>query len=151
GFHTEYSGFRWLIFFMAEYASMLAVSGIVAVMFWGGWNGPIPVCDLLGVSEGHWFRGVLGCLNFIAKTYFLIFVMMWIRWTLPRIRIDQVMKMCLKYLLPISCFLLLGAGVWPLVVPTQFGGRVGGWVAAGITLLVLGIGILSTPQSAAQG
>ncbi len=159
GFHTEYSGFRWLIFFMAEYASMLAVSGIVITMFWGAWNGPLPVTRWLGLwhttEAGKDVPGtlakIIGVLNFIAKGYFLVFVMMWVRWTLPRIRIDQVMKACLKYLLPISCFLLLGAAAWPLVVPTEWGGRVGGFAAAGLVLVIFGIGVRSTPRSAAQG
>jgi NADH-quinone oxidoreductase subunit H len=151
GFHTEYSGFRWLIFFMAEYASMLAVSGIAITMFWGAWNGPIPLCDLVGVPPGHWFRGLLGFLNFIVKGYFLVLVMMWVRWTLPRIRIDQVMKTCLKYLLPMSCFLLLGAAVWPVLVPTRFGGLIGGVAAALVALAIVAYGVATTPASAAQG
>jgi NADH-quinone oxidoreductase subunit H len=92
-----------------------------------------------------------GLLNFIVKGYFLIFVMMWIRWTLPRIRIDQVMQMCLKYLLPISCFLLLGSALWPLLVTTELGGKIGAAVAAGVTLLIIGVGIVTTPPSAAHG
>ncbi len=159
GFHTEYSGFRWLIFFMAEYASMLAVAWIATIMFWGGWSGPLPITQWLGLwhtnAAGDYVPGtlatIIGLLNFIAKGYTLIFVMMWIRWTLPRIRIDQVMKTCLKYLLPLSCFLLLGAAAWPLVVRTRFGGQIGGAVAAAILALIVFKGILSTPKSAAQG
>jgi len=161
GFHTEYSGFRWLIFFMAEYASMLAVAWIATLMFWGGWSGPFPVTQWLGLwvdtngdgvmDQPGVVARVLGLLNFIAKGYTLIFVMMWIRWTLPRIRIDQVMKTCLKYLLPITCFLLLGAAVWPLVIPTRRGGQIGGAVAAALLLFVLIVGVVSTPKSAAQG
>jgi len=163
GFHTEYSGFRWLIFFMAEYASMLAVAWIATLMFWGGWNGPLPVAQWLtkaGITLGTWDGPsfipnvggrILGLLNFIAKGYTLIVVMMWVRWTLPRIRIDQVMKTCLKYLLPITCFLLLGAAAWPLFVRTRQGGQIGGFVAAGLLLLIVGKAIVSTPKSAAQG
>ncbi len=161
GFHTEYSGFRWLIFFMAEYASMLAVSWIATIMFWGGWNGPLPVTQWLGLwidTNGDklpdapgFLAQVIGFLNFIAKGYTLIFVMMWIRWTLPRIRIDQVMKLCLKYLLPITCLLILGAGVWPLMIQTERGGKVGGFAAAAIAFAILIIGIVTTPKSAAHG
>lgn len=165
GFHTEYSGFRWLIFFMAEYASMLAVAWIATIMFWGGWNGPLPITQWLGLwndvnGDGKITVGIdtpgtiariIGLLNFIAKGYTLIFVMMWIRWTLPRIRIDQVMKTCLKYLLPISCFLLLGAALWPLLVPTRLGGQIGGAVAAGLLVVVFAIGIATAPRSAAHG
>ncbi len=161
GFHTEYSGFRWLIFFMAEYASMLAVAWIAVTMFWGGWSGPLPLTKWFGWwidTNGDGVGDVpnilakaAGLLNFIVKGYFLIFVMMWIRWTLPRIRIDQVMQMCLKYLLPISCFLLLGSALWPLLVTTELGGKIGAVVAAGVTLLIVGVGIVTTPPSAAHG
>jgi NADH-quinone oxidoreductase subunit H len=115
GFHTEYSGLRWSFFFMAEYASMFAVSGISILLFLGGWNiGLVPGHDL---SEwlGVW-GNVINVVVFIVKGWLLVFVMMWVRWTLPRLRIDQVMMTCLKYLLPISCVLLLGVGLWQVGV-----------------------------------
>jgi NADH-quinone oxidoreductase subunit H len=116
GFHTEYSGFRWLIFFMAEYGSMFAISGIAAILFLGGWHiGLLPagrdLTDFLGPIAGN----VINVFVFIVKCWGLVFVMMWVRWTLPRLRIDQVMVTCLRYLLPISCVLLLGVTVWQLV------------------------------------
>ncbi|MGE3808579.1 MAG: NADH-quinone oxidoreductase subunit NuoH [Gemmataceae bacterium] len=116
GFHTEYSGLRWSFFFMAEYAAMFAVSGIAVLLFLGGWNTgvvPFAMTDVLGPVIGN----VVNVVVFLLKGWVLVFVMMWVRWTLPRLRIDQVMMTCLKYLLPISCFLLLGVSVWSLVVP----------------------------------
>jgi NADH-quinone oxidoreductase subunit H len=116
GFHTEYSGLRWSFFFMAEYASMFAVSGIATLLFLGGWHvGLLPVdpTALLGEIAGN----LLNVIVFIVKCWVLVFVMMWVRWTLPRLRIDQVMMTCLKYLLPISCVLLLGVSLWQLAVP----------------------------------
>jgi NADH-quinone oxidoreductase subunit H len=114
GFHTEYSGFRWLSIFMAEYGSMFAVSGIACMMFLGGWGlGYGEPTALLGPILGN----VINVFVFIAKAWFLVFVMMWVRWTLPRLRIDQVMMTCLKYLLPISCALLLGVALWRLLLP----------------------------------
>lgn len=86
GFHTEYSSIRWAIFMLAEYAHVLAAAAMGTILFLGGWKGfllPGPV----------WF---------ILKTYFLIFVVMWLRWTLPRFRMDQVMNLCWKFLLPLS-------------------------------------------------
>jgi len=116
GFHTEYSGFRWLIFFMAEYGSMVAVSGIAILLFLGGWHtGLLPrpwAGDLSETFLGTFVGNVLNVLVFVMKCYLLVFVMMWVRWTLPRLRIDQVMMTCLKYFLPISCFLLLGVSLW---------------------------------------
>ncbi len=115
GFHTEYSGFRWLSLFMAEYGSMFAVSGIANLLFLGGWSIGIPweLTDLLG----PFFGNIINVLVFMFKSWFLVFVMMWVRWTLPRLRIDQVMMTCLKYLLPISCVLLLGVSLWRVAVP----------------------------------
>lgn len=116
GFHTEYSGMRWSFFFLAEYASMFAVSGIFTILFLGGWNGPIPIFYWLGL-HGSFIAGLFGLLNFIFKAGILVFVMMWVRWSLPRLRIDQVMTTCLKYLLPISCFLLFAAAAWEVLLP----------------------------------
>jgi NADH-quinone oxidoreductase subunit H len=116
GFHTEYSGFRWLSIFMAEYGSMFAVSGIASLLFLGGWH-----TGFLPADPTHWLGGffgnVINVVVFIAKCWTLVFVMMWVRWTLPRLRIDQVMMTCLKYLLPISCVLLMGVSVWNLLLP----------------------------------
>jgi NADH-quinone oxidoreductase subunit H len=147
GFHTEYSGFRWLVIFMAEYGSMFAVSGIASIMFLGGWSLGFPTdfhLDLptmfgfekwgiafpgeptvLLAGENYANLGVIGVvlgnvlnvLVFIIKGWLLVFVMMWVRWTLPRLRIDQVMMLCLKYLIPISCVLLVGVSVWTLFIP----------------------------------
>jgi NADH-quinone oxidoreductase subunit H len=115
GFHTEYSGFRWLILFMAEYGSMFAVSGIATMMFLGGWKTGLPweLSEVFGPIVGN----IINVLVFIFKGFLLVFVMMWVRWTLPRLRIDQVMMACLKYMLPISCVLLLGVSFWQLAVP----------------------------------
>jgi NADH-quinone oxidoreductase subunit H len=116
GFHTEYSGFRWLSLFMAEYGSMFAVSGIASILFLGGWSlGVYP--ELSETVLGPVVGNILNVIVFILKGWFLVFVMMWVRWTLPRLRIDQVMMTCLKYLLPISCVLLVGVTVWQLAVP----------------------------------
>jgi NADH-quinone oxidoreductase subunit H len=124
GFHTEYSGFRWLVIFMAEYGSMFAVSGIAVIMFLGGWSLGLPfeLTDMfentLGMSvAGVVLGNVINVVVFMAKGWILVFVMMWVRWTLPRLRIDQVMMLCLKYLVPISCVLMLGVSVWTLFVP----------------------------------
>jgi NADH-quinone oxidoreductase subunit H len=114
GFHTEYSGFRWLIFFMAEYGSMFAISGIAVLLFLGGWSTGVLPFDPANkfVVLGNLFNLAI----FILKGWVLVFVMMWVRWTLPRLRIDQVMMTCLRYLLPISCVLLIGVCIWQLAL-----------------------------------
>jgi NADH-quinone oxidoreductase subunit H len=134
GFHTEYSGLRWSFFFMAEYGAMFAVSGIAVLLFLGGWHtGFLPeLSTLFGTSwlgsaeQPSWLGWAIGnsinVVVFIVKGWLLVFVQMWVRWTLPRLRIDQVMMTCMKYLLPISCVLLMGVSLWqvainPLVAP----------------------------------
>ncbi len=128
GFHTEYSGLRWSFFFMAEYGSMFSVSILASILFLGGWHGPIPITEFLGLSpENGPFLGylgqLLGAVNVIGKGVIGVCVMMWIRWTLPRLRIDQVMATCLKYCTPIAAIMFLGATLWQLQLPgkTFFG------------------------------
>lgn len=127
GFLTEYSGMRWSFFFLAEYASMFAVSGIFAIVFLGGWNGPIPIFSSWVGDSGFlaFIARLFGLVNFILKGSLMILVMMWFRWTLPRLRIDQVMMTCLKYLLPISCALLLLNALWEVILPNGLLGTVG--------------------------
>lgn len=129
GFLTEYSGMRWSFFFLAEYASMFAVSGIFAVLFLGGWNGPIPVfewAEKVAGAGGLWgfIANLFGLVNFLAKGSVMVLIMMWVRWTLPRLRIDQVMTTCLKYLLPMSCALLLITAIWEIAFPSGILGPV---------------------------
>ena len=122
GFHTEYSGLRWSFFFMAEYGSMFLVSGLAAILFFGGWNGPIPIFQLAGFAHEQgaaWslpnhIANLAGCTNFLFKTVMFVIVMMWVRWTLPRLRIDQVMTTCLKYCVPLATICFIGAMVWQL-------------------------------------
>jgi len=136
GFHTEYSGLRWSFFFMAEYGSMFAVSGLAAILFFGGWNGPIPITQLwVDVPAGEHpgiFANLIGLTNFILKASFGVTFMMWVRWTLPRLRIDQVMKTCLKYCTPIVAVMFVGVVLWqcfwPLGPGSFFGiNRPDGW------------------------
>lgn len=128
GFHTEYSGLRWSFFFMAEYGSMFTVSGLAAILFFGGWHGPIPLfgpeaTNLAYSNEevvagtfrvGGYLANLAGCTNFIFKTVIFVTVMIWVRWTLPRLRIDQVMTTCLKYCVPLAAICFLGTVGWQL-------------------------------------
>ncbi len=122
GFMTEYSGFRWAAFFMAEYGAMLAISALAAILFLGGWNGPVPIAKLLHLTrETGFFAELIGnCLglcNLIIKAYAGVTFMMWLRWTLPRLRIDQVMTTCLKYCLPLVSVTLACAMLWSFIFP----------------------------------
>ncbi len=104
GFHTEYSGMKFALFFLAEYINIFIVCAIGATLFFGGW---------MPLHIGHWeaFNHVMdyipSSLWFIGKTLFLIFLIMWFRWTFPRMRIDQLLNLEWKYLLPISMLNLL--------------------------------------------
>src|SRR2546421_153261 len=101
---------------MAEYGSMFAISGIAVLLFLGGWHIGLVPGDLT-TYLGPFFGNLINILVFIVKGWVLVFVMMWVRWTLPRLRIDQVMMTCIKYLLPLSCALLLGVSIWQLALP----------------------------------
>lgn len=116
---------------MAEYGSMFAVSGLAAILFFGGWNGPIPITDLLGMSyePGEswnpvgYLANLLGFFNFMLKTCLFVTLMMWVRWTLPRLRIDQVMTTCLKYCTPLAAAMFLGVVAWTYFLPGGVGLR----------------------------
>ena len=104
GFHTEYSGMKFALFFLAEYINVFIVCAIGATLFLGGW---------MPFHIGHWqaFNHVMdfvpSSIWFFGKTFFLIFLIMWFRWTFPRLRIDQLLDLEWKYLLPISMFNIL--------------------------------------------
>jgi NADH-quinone oxidoreductase subunit H len=99
GFHTEYSGIKFAFFFLAEYINMFIVASIAATVFWGGWM-PFHVSGWAG------FNGIMDYIPpfiwYIGKTFFIIWIMMWFKWTFPRLRIDQLLTLEWKYLLPIN-------------------------------------------------
>jgi NADH-quinone oxidoreductase subunit H len=104
GYHTEYSGMKFGLLYLAEYANMLASSAIMAAMFLGGWDA-IPFLDdaaILGLEPGSIPMVLLGHVVFLGKAFALVFVFIWVRWSLPRFRYDQLMNLGWKILLPIS-------------------------------------------------
>jgi len=104
GFHTEYSGMKFALFFLAEYINIFIVCAIGATLFFGGWM-PFHIGSWAGFN--HIMDYIPSSVWFFGKTFFLIFVIMWFRWTFPRLRIDQLLNLEWKYLLPISMFNLL--------------------------------------------
>jgi NADH-quinone oxidoreductase subunit H len=103
GYHTEYSGFRFGAFFMAEYLNLVAASMMMTTLYFGGWSLPfLPSAGLTGA--------LLSIAVFFAKTMFFVFLFMWVRWTLPRFRFDQLMDIGWKALLPLSLLNLLWTG-----------------------------------------
>ena len=101
GFHTEYSSMKWGLFFLGEYANMITISSIAVTLFLGGWNGP-------------WLPDSLKFIWYFAKLGALLFFFMWVRWTFPRLRYDQLMNLGWKVLLPLSLLnvVVTGAAVW---------------------------------------
>lgn len=106
GYHTEYSGMKFALFFLAEYANMFAVSAIAATAFFGGWNSPFG--DFL--SGPFW-----GVFWFLSKGMIFVFVQMWLRWTLPRLRVDQLMYVSWKVLTPWAFVCIIGVGFLTLM------------------------------------
>jgi NADH-quinone oxidoreductase subunit H len=104
GFHTEYSGMKFALFFLAEYVNVFIVCAIGATLYLGGWM-PFHIGHWVGFN--HVMDYIPSSIWFFGKTFFLIFVIMWFRWTFPRLRIDQLLNLEWKYLLPISLFNIL--------------------------------------------
>ncbi len=109
GYHTEYSGMKFAMFFLAEYANMFAVSAIVAALFFGGYQSPVGY--LGNLLNAHWMIPIEQFFWFTAKGIFFVFVQMWLRWTLPRLRVDQLMAACWKYLIPLAFVNLIIVGL----------------------------------------
>ena len=104
GFHTEYSGMKFALFFLAEYVNVFIVCAIGATLFLGGWM-PLHIGNWEGFN--HVMDFIPSSIWFFGKTFLLIFIIMWFRWTFPRLRIDQLLNLEWKYLLPISMFNIL--------------------------------------------
>ena len=125
GHMTEYSGFKYATFFMAEYLGMFAVSGLAVTLFLGGWHAPLPVLE--SIPSYFWFFAKLGV---------LLFTFIWIRGTLPRTRVDQVMNFAWKFMLPMAFTCIVAAAVW------HYQGRgVAGWLWSLAVIGVVYIGL----------
>jgi len=152
GYHTEYSGMRFSFFFFAEYAAMFVVSAIQVSLWLGAWYDPFGLVAHLeglryaGDGSVNWKYMVLanglGVGMFMLKSFALVYVQIWIRWTLPRMRIDQVLHLCVKVLLPLACVNLLGAAfyLW-LTEPPEMGTV--RWVMR-VILASVGVGLVAT-------
>ncbi|HXH98929.1 MAG TPA: NADH-quinone oxidoreductase subunit NuoH [Sphingobacteriaceae bacterium] len=115
GFHVEYTGLRFAFIFLAEYALMFLVGMIGVILFLGGWNTPLPNIGSFTLAE--WTTGTAwGVFWTILKTLMVVGVQMWIRWTLPRLRVDQLMSLCWKVLTPLAFLCMLISGFWRLMI-----------------------------------
>jgi NADH-quinone oxidoreductase subunit H len=125
GYHAEYSGFRLAIFLMVEWANMWIMGGLAVTLFLGGWQVPGITDEMyksaLGtglVPSPTWFVfQALSMLVFAIKTWALVFTFIWLRWTLPRVRVDQMMSLCWKYLVPGAFLCFIVTLLWQLLVP----------------------------------
>lgn len=116
GFHVEYSGYRFAVIFLAEYAKMLLVCLIGAILFFGGWNTPLPNIGSLSLAEWTSGTGTIaatlwGVCWLLLKGVLLILLQMWVRWTYPRLRMDQLTTLCWKYLIPGSILIFFLSGI----------------------------------------
>jgi NADH-quinone oxidoreductase subunit H len=131
GYVTEYSGMRFLFFFFAEWGNLYVIGAVATILFLGGWQvPPIP-----WVTDQPLLKGILQFVVFFIKAYLWVFVSMWVRATLPRVRVDQLMALCWKYMVPLSFLCVIGTAAWMVVWP--HGNR---W--ASIAMFVMGMIIL---------
>jgi NADH-quinone oxidoreductase subunit H len=110
GFATEYSSMRYLFFFMAEWGNMFIAAAIIVTLYLGGWQSP-------RLSNNRALMNLLQFTSFLVKVLVLVFVSMWIRGTLPRVRIDQMMALCWKYFVPLGFINLIGTAIWVAFFP----------------------------------
>lgn len=116
GYHTEYSGFGWLVFMLAEYTTMLILSWVAVFLFFGGGWSPLPNVGLVRMADWTNYSSFWHFFWLSSKTATLILLNMWIRWTYPRLRTDQLMRLCWKFLIPLGMILLYLTGLWCILL-----------------------------------
>ena len=144
GYHAEYSGFRLAVFLMVEWANMWIMAGLAVTMFLGGWQIPFVSPEMYESARGAgiapaplWFGlQVASMLVFVIKTWALVFTFIWLRWTLPRVRVDQMMSLCWKYLVPGAFLCFIVTLLWQLLVPPM------GMKITGVVFSVFALGLV---------
>lgn len=116
GYHTEYSGMKLGGFLFAEYINMFISSAVMATLYFGGYN--FPFMNDLGLPQN--IITIIGVLFLFAKIFFFIFFFMWVRWTVPRFRYDQLMNLGWKVLIPLGIANIVLTGIWIIVKDTYF-------------------------------
>lgn len=134
GYSTEYSGMRYVFFFFAEWANVFVMSGIVSALFLGGWQ--VPGVDAGTQAASFWLQA-LGAFIFLTKAWILIFVVVWVRWTLPRIRIDQMMNLCWKWFVPGSFVAFVLTALWLVWNPSELIRTIVALATFGVFVLLL--------------
>jgi NADH-quinone oxidoreductase subunit H len=154
GYHAEYSGFRLAIFLMVEWANMWIMAGLAVTMFLGGWQIPGVTAEMYEHARGTgllptpWWFGLqmASMLMFIIKTWALVFLFIWLRWTLPRVRVDQLMTLCWKYLVPGAFLCFIVTLLWQILVP-PVGMRYTGYAFTLLTAFLLVKFLLATRRN----
>jgi len=116
GYNTEYSGMRFVFFFFAEWANLYVMAAILTTLFLGGWQIPQSL-SVAATSAASWLPQILQLVLFQLKCLVIIFLVIQLRWTLPRIRMDQLMTLCWKYMVPIGFFCVIGTAAWMMIFP----------------------------------
>lgn len=128
GFNTEYSGFRFAVYFLAEYGNVFLIGLVVTSVYLGGGNLPFEL------AESTWWSIALSILVVFIKTIFIMFVVIWLRWTLPRFRIDQLMELSWKYLLPLALTAFFGQAMYMMILDID--SPVGKYAIPGIVFII---------------
>ncbi len=115
GFATEYSGFRYALYPLVEWVNVFVIGAVTAMLFLGGWQVPFVAPE--AVERSGWLQ-LAGFAAYAAKIIFMVFVTIWIRWTLPRLRVDQMMNLCWKYLIPLAFACFVGTLAWEWLLPS---------------------------------
>ncbi|HCU25701.1 MAG TPA: NADH-quinone oxidoreductase subunit NuoH [Deltaproteobacteria bacterium] len=134
GYNTEYSGMRFVFFFFAEWANLYVMAAILTTLFLGGWQIPQSLAAATA-SVGPWLTQIVQLFFFQIKALVIVFLVIQLRWTLPRIRMDQLMSVCWKYLVPIGFFCVIGTAVWMMVF--KQGWPLARYALTGLTGLIL--------------
>lgn len=137
GFHTEYSSLKFAMFMMAEYINMGTVSALATTMFFGGWHAPFPLNLWAGANSGWW-----PLLWFTAKVWIFLFVFIWLRGTLPRLRYDQFMNLGWKLLIPVSLLWVMVVATLKVLQDNGYHVQTAGLVGGGIVVSLLLIGVV---------
>ena len=147
GFHTEYSGFRWSLFFMAEYAAMVVVTTVATTLYLGGWY--FPWVGRLEAAGYHNLYVVISLIVFLAKAGLLLYLYFWLRWTLPRFRYDQLMDLGWKWMLPAALINIVITAIGVTVIQGLDG--VGGRKTIDSVQVSSGLGLTATGKVIAIG
>jgi NADH-quinone oxidoreductase subunit H len=147
GFHTEYSGMRWSLFFMAEYAAMVVVTAVATTLYLGGWY--FPWVWRLEAAGYHNLYVVISVVVFLAKAGLLLYLYFWLRWTLPRFRYDQLMDLGWKWMLPAALINIVVTAIGVAVIQGLDG--VGGGHTIDQVQVSSGLGLTATGKAIAIG